>query len=136
MSTALRLHEAIASVCPIVGVSVDGNRVARVDYAPDSTPEQRAAAEAVASAFDWSEQAERAWQQGRSRAEAFALLERDDAVGAALRLIVRDFHAQLNLVREGAGLPPVSHAETLARLRTLAAAGWGDAGGFESKREA
>jgi hypothetical protein len=46
------LTESIAAVCPIFGVSGDRNSL-RIDYRPEATAEQRAAAEAVAAAFDW-----------------------------------------------------------------------------------
>lgn len=55
--TALLLHNAIAAVCPIVGVSIgtagDPSTV-RIDYASSATPAQQAAAQAVLAAFDWS----------------------------------------------------------------------------------
>ncbi len=130
MNAIQRLHEAIENVCPIQGVCVEGNRVTRIDHAPESTAEQRAAADAVVSSFDWSEQAARGWQRAKARREALGFLDRDDTVGSVLRLLGRDLYAQLNLVRAAVGLPPLSEAETRARLQTLAAGGWGDAGEF------
>ena len=59
-----RLHKTISTVCPIDGVSVivpgDLNTV-RIDYSPSATTEQRAAAGAALTAFDWSPQADTAW---------------------------------------------------------------------------
>jgi hypothetical protein len=49
------LHDAIAAVCPIVGVSIgrrDDRSTWRIDYAPNATAEQRAAAQATLEAFD------------------------------------------------------------------------------------
>lgn len=48
----MRLHAAIAAVCPIDGVSgVPG--VVRIDYRPEATSEQRAAAESIVAGWDW-----------------------------------------------------------------------------------
>ncbi len=62
-STA-RLHEAIAAICPIVGVSVgtigDSSTV-RVVFADSATAQQMADAQAVVNAFDWSDQAQTTW---------------------------------------------------------------------------
>src|SRR5690606_25589695 len=52
---AVKIHEAVAAVCPIVGVSVgtpNDKSTWRIHYAPDATDEQRAAAIAVVEAFD------------------------------------------------------------------------------------
>lgn len=45
----LRLHDAIAAVCPIDGLNPDAGRI---DYAEGSTQQQRDAAVAVMAAFD------------------------------------------------------------------------------------
>lgn len=54
MRALLSLHAAIASVCPIDGVSRDG----RIDYAQRATAEQRAAALGVFAGFDFSDAAQ------------------------------------------------------------------------------
>lgn len=46
---SIRLHRRIASVAPLVGLSLDS---LRIDYAPEATAEQRAAAQAILDAFD------------------------------------------------------------------------------------
>jgi hypothetical protein len=50
-----RLHDALAAVCPVAGVSI-GDRADRstwrVSYAPEATAAQIAAAQAVLAAFD------------------------------------------------------------------------------------
>ena len=43
------LHEAIAKVCPIAGVSLDKGRI---DFAPEATDEQRVAARQVFDTWD------------------------------------------------------------------------------------
>jgi len=51
----VQLHEAIAAVCPIVGVSVgdpDDKNTWSIDYAPEATQDEKDAADAVLAAFD------------------------------------------------------------------------------------
>lgn len=56
---AVALHERIAAICPITGVSIGDpadKRTWRVDFGPGSTPQQRADAAAVITAWtddDW-----------------------------------------------------------------------------------
>jgi hypothetical protein len=67
-STATRLHEAVAAVCPIAGVSVGrwADRATWVfDPLPTATPDQTAAAAAVVAAFDASDAATTAWEEDR-----------------------------------------------------------------------
>ncbi len=47
-----RLDQAIKTVCPIDGLSGDRNGV-RIDFRPEATDEQRAAAKDVLKSFDW-----------------------------------------------------------------------------------
>lgn len=60
-SITVRLHEAIASVCPIEGVSIAAlvpghtRPEASIQYAATATAQQRQAAEALLAAFDWSD---------------------------------------------------------------------------------
>lgn len=52
---SLALHSAIQKVCPIIGVSIGdtGDKSTwRVDFAPNATADQKAAAEAAISAYD------------------------------------------------------------------------------------
>lgn len=56
----LRLTQAISAVCPIDGVAGAQGSV-RIDYRPESTEQQRADAQAVLAAFDWSQAAHDAW---------------------------------------------------------------------------
>jgi hypothetical protein len=53
-----RLHDLIASACPIDGVAVgrwDDRNTWRIDYAPDATSEQRAVAAQMLAALDVDE---------------------------------------------------------------------------------
>lgn len=59
-----RLHDAVAAVCPIDGVSGAQGSV-RVDHKPAATPSERDAAAAVVAAFDWSAEAHAAWLEDR-----------------------------------------------------------------------
>lgn len=64
-----RLQEAIAAVCPIVGVSIgipgDVGSV-RIDF-DNATASQQAAALAALLAFDWSQGPQQTWQQGQQQ---------------------------------------------------------------------
>lgn len=44
-----QLYTSILRACPIFGVSADG----RIDFAPEATTEQRAAAQAIVDSWDW-----------------------------------------------------------------------------------
>lgn len=71
----LQLNNAIAAVCPIDGVSGDITDKAtwRIDYKPEATEQQRAAAAALAAAYDrTAATAERVNAERDRRLEAFA----------------------------------------------------------------
>jgi hypothetical protein len=54
-TTAADLHAAVAAVCPIHGVSIgrkDDKATWRIDFAPEATAEQRAAAVSGMQGFD------------------------------------------------------------------------------------
>lgn len=98
-----RLHEAVSAVCPIYGVSGAQGAV-EVQFRPEATAGQRAAAQAAVAAFDWSEAAHAAWQEARNP-ERKTL--RDAAVQA-----VADIDAYLALVSP-------SNAQVAAQVRRL-----------------
>lgn len=56
-----KLHEAIAQVCPIDGISDNGDGSYRIDFKDEATPEQRDEAMAIAASF--VEAPEPKWQQ-------------------------------------------------------------------------
>ncbi len=62
--STLRLHEIIAAVCPIDGVSVgvdgDSSSVTFIPH-PGATAPQIAAGQGVVLSFDWSDNAQSAW---------------------------------------------------------------------------
>jgi hypothetical protein len=52
-----QLHDQIAAAAPIDGVAIgrwDDKTTWRVDYTPEATDEQKTAAQAVVTAFDWA----------------------------------------------------------------------------------
>lgn len=54
-TTAADLHAAIAAVCPIHGVSIgrkNDKTTWRIDYAPEATDTEKAAAQAALATFD------------------------------------------------------------------------------------
>lgn len=55
MTNTRGLYEAVAAVCPIESISYgrkDDKQTWRIDFLPEATDEQRAAAQAVVDAFD------------------------------------------------------------------------------------
>lgn len=86
-----RLHETIAAVCPISGVSVNPTAIS---FAPEATQQQRDAANAALAAFDWSQQAHDTWVFTKFRARAQAALDQQqqeiNGLIRALALVVLD----------------------------------------------
>jgi hypothetical protein len=71
-TTATDLHAAIAAVCPIDGVSIgrkNDKSTWRIDFAPEATDAEKAAADAVKAAFDLAVMAERARVKREREAE-------------------------------------------------------------------
>lgn len=56
-----RLHKLCEAVCPIHGVTT-----ARIDFAPEATEQQRAAAQAMFDTFDWSSDAHARWIENQN----------------------------------------------------------------------
>lgn len=74
-SLAGKLHEALAAVCPIDGVSIgrkDDKATWRIDFKDEATDAQRAAAQAVKDGFDRAaaEAAERAKREREAEIHA------------------------------------------------------------------
>lgn len=107
MSKASRLHEAVAAVCSIEGLSVgtlgDPSSI-EIQATPTATVEQRAAAQSIVDNFDWSDAAQTAWEESR-KPERKTM--RDAAVGA-----IADIDAFLAI-----GTP--TNAQTLAIVKKL-----------------
>ena len=51
------LHEALAKVAPVVGVSRKGDAI-RIDYSDGATDKQKLAADAIAAGWDWKKEVE------------------------------------------------------------------------------
>lgn len=58
-----RLDSQIRAVCPIDGVARLRDGTVRIDFRPEATDQQRAAAQAVVDSFDWSQAAQDAWEE-------------------------------------------------------------------------
>ncbi len=109
MNIALLDESLRAAGVPIHGVQLAAG-VPSIDYAPEATPEQRAAGEALLAA--WDDAAEEA--RGR-RERAKKSLASDDL--RALRGVMRAVHDALAEVRRKAGLPPQPWPAFLADVR-------------------
>lgn len=77
------LMQALAAVCPIVGVSSAG----RIDFAPEATSEQRAAAAAIAA--DWDCAASE-WRRNTPRAIAAATAAAIAAIDARSATLIAE----------------------------------------------
>lgn len=112
-----RLYQTLVAVCPIVGVApllsgtTAGPGNVRIDYAPEASDAQKAAAQTALAAFDWSAPAQTAWEADRqperkairqAAAQAIADNEAFLAVGspnnAAVLAQVRALTRQMNRV--------------------------------------
>lgn len=112
MSTKLdRLLESLAAVAPVVGVS--GTVDTRIDYAPEPTTEQRAAAEAALAAFDWSDDAQAAWERQKRRDAAVALLNSSDPTMVAVRALATVVKRRVAALLVGLGQQPLTTAQLI-----------------------
>jgi hypothetical protein len=63
--TLFRLHAALRAVCPIAGVAGEPGDV-RIDYEPEATEQEQAAAVAALATFDFSAEADDAWLENEN----------------------------------------------------------------------
>lgn len=87
----LRLHEAVAAVTPIHGVSIGtwgDSRTVRNDFKAEATTQQRRDAQRVVDQFDWSDAAHEAWLNVKERERAKAMLADKDADCKLIRAAV------------------------------------------------
>jgi len=102
-----RLCESLRSVCPIHGVS-GGQGTTVIQFKPEATTPQQAAAQSALDSFDWSQAAHDAWLLSKYRSSAVAGILADKTFAAmvvrALALVTMD---EINLIRA-----------TLAQLKT------------------
>ena len=106
-----RLTETLDAVAPVVGVS--GTAGTRIDYASEATTEQRAAAESALAAFDWSDEAQAAWERGKRREAAIALLNSSEPTMVALRGFVTVLIRRFRVLLMALGLPTLTTAQLI-----------------------
>lgn len=114
MTTAERLDALVRAACPAIdGVSM--SVPPRINFRPEATPEQRAAAQAVVDGFNPSDAAQAEWELDRARANALGtLLTRADDTGIAVRAILNAVIYLVNNRLEALGQTRVLEAEILA----------------------
>ena len=123
MSVAQRIKETISAVCPIVGVawSEEAQVITRIDYAPEATVGERAAADSAAAAFDWSAEAQTVWLNLNERTTAKTLVASGimphEKVARAVVSVLLD---EINILRQWLAAFKVEAAASvsLADLRT------------------
>lgn len=122
MSLSARLNDAILSACPgLVRLSVpDGGGKPVVEFVADktATDEQRKAADAALAAFDWSDEAQSAWELEQTRNAALGgLLARADETAVQVRVVIFSLVELLNGRLESLGQKPVLLAEIQAYIK-------------------
>jgi hypothetical protein len=124
MNTVTRCTEIVGAVCPIFGCQQRNSEIT-IDFKPEATAEQRAAAAAALAAIDLSPAAQEAWALTRSRQDAV------EAVGAvrsrellAVRAVAAFSRGELNEIRQwiAAFKSVVANAGSLAQLKDGVAA--------------
>lgn len=126
MNTA-RLHDAIAAVCPIVGVSigrVNDKNTWRFTAKPEATPAQISDAEAVIATWDSSQSADDAATKVSERTVAVAMLASAGHEAKLLRALLLTILEEMNLhaARIKSILDAIDGASTLAQVKTAVAA--------------
>jgi hypothetical protein len=119
MDPSARLTQAVAAICPVIGVSISAPSAAgvRIVFDPAATQAQQASAQAVVASFDWSDAAQLAWQNLQDRAAAKAVFASNtDAAAKILRATALVLLDQVNTIR--AALPTPLPAITVAQART------------------
>lgn len=120
-----RLEAGLAAVCPIHGIrppeAWDGASAAGVsiDFRPEAAPAEQAAAAAVLAAFDWTEQAQAAFEAAREKSRAAASLTGGDAETRRLRNALRVVFAALVETRQA-----LNEARTALALSPLPNRTW------------
>ncbi len=118
-ATRYRLDSAIKAVCPIDGTSGEQGSV-RIDYSAVATQQQRAAADAALASFDWSANAQAAFDLTQGRADAASIFNATTAQAKANKAIVQLVVDELNLLRQRDTdlRAQIAAASTLADLKT------------------
>lgn len=126
MDVLARLTESVLAVCPIYGVQ--RTDPVTVDFATEATQEQRSAAQAVVDAFDWSSQAQAAWELEKRRQEAIAWLDSDTKEARAVRSVLLVVMGEIRALKADTPLPTRSWTELKEYVANLIATGAGDPG--------
>jgi predicted DNA-binding transcriptional regulator YafY len=123
--TLARLSNTIkAAGIPIDGASGDSAAV-RIDFKPEATAPQRAQAEAIVAAFDWSDAAHQVWLAQQEKASASEALDRgvlqsasqaERIVIALAQMILDEFNT--HSAQTSAMLAAIAAATSLADLKT------------------
>jgi hypothetical protein len=111
MNNTTRLASQISAVCPVSIVRSDGT----FDPAPSATSEQIAAAQFVVASFDWSPEAQAAWEQQQNRLGAAALMTDGGSIPRAVRASDVVSYQLRNNVAEVLGVV-IDHIDTLAAM--------------------
>lgn len=123
---AARLEESVREVCPVVGVQMTSP--VTVDFAAEATAEERAAAQAVVNSFDWSSDAQAAWELEKRRQEASAWLDSDTKEARAVRSVLLVVMGEIRALKADTPLPTRSWTELKEYVANLIATGAGDPG--------
>lgn len=128
MDAIQRLHETIAAVAPIRGVSVGADDSISINFDDAATTEQREAAQNALNAFDSSPQAQAAWELEKRRQEAIAWLDSDTKDARAVRSVLLVVMGEIRALKADTPLPTRSWTELKEYVANLIATGAGDLG--------
>lgn len=114
----VRLMAEIGAICPCSVRLADDGRSATFDPYGSATTGQIAAAKAVLAAFDWSQEAQSAWEVQQSIAAGLAGLMADASpVACGLRFYLRLLTDRVNTLARLAGVPPILESDLPALAR-------------------
>jgi hypothetical protein len=122
----LRMQSALDAVAVGIGFSATGTAVT-LQFS-DHTPEQRAAAQAVLAAFDFSDSAQAAWELEQRRQEAIAWIDSDTREARAVRAVLLIVMHETRSLKLNTPIPTRSWGELKNYLAGLIASGAGDPG--------
>lgn len=105
-----RIDAAIKAVCPIEGVSDNGDGTYRIDYTDGATEQQVADAQAVVAAFDFRPRREKSLRNIDTALQSLTAGERAIVQRAAIAWVVRQSSEVRALVKTLAGLD-IAHDE-------------------------
>lgn len=108
MDAIVRLTDAVSAVCPIHGIQGGTQSTAQIDFKDEATTEQRAAAESVLAAFDWSDAAQVAWERKKRRDAAVALLNSSEPTMIAVRALATVVKRRVSTLLVALGKTPLT----------------------------